>query len=243
MRIFLLDNTYKGENLYKMKKKEITYINKVLRVQVGDSFAAKDSSDNYYKVTLIDEETLSCTLDDSYNDYLMDSLSKYRNDIIKIHVYQALCKGKKNETIARMMAEAGVYNITFVQSEFTQVKALSNHDNERIETIKKEAIQQSGSNTILENPPVLHIYNIIPEINCPLLVLHQNANTKTLNERLIDLCGMKEIAILIGSEGGFSDEEIEYLEKQGALTTVLKTNILRAETAGIFAIGAIESLL
>ena len=75
------------------------------------------------------------------------------------------------------------------------------------------------------------------------MVFHQNSNTKTLKERIFALENCKELAILIGSEGGFSDEEIAKLETRGALTTVLKTNILRAETAGIFAIGAIETYM
>ena len=55
----------------------------------------------------------------------------------------------------------------------------------------------------------------------------------------IELEGKKEVAILIGSEGGFKEEEIFYAEKEGILVKGLGKRILRCETAPISAISLI----
>ena len=53
----------------------------------------------------------------------------------------------------------------------------------------------------------------------------------------------KSITILIGPEGGFSENEIESLTKQGFIRTSLGKRILRAETAAIYALSVIGYLL
>jgi 16S rRNA (uracil1498-N3)-methyltransferase len=51
------------------------------------------------------------------------------------------------------------------------------------------------------------------------------------------------VCVLIGPEGGFSDEECLFLEQSGFHPVLLKTNILRSETAGLYALSAIQVLL
>jgi len=46
----------------------------------------------------------------------------------------------------------------------------------------------------------------------------------------------KDIALVIGAEGGIEFAEIEYLKENGALTAGLGSRILRAETAAITAL-------
>ena len=53
----------------------------------------------------------------------------------------------------------------------------------------------------------------------------------------------KSITILIGPEGGFSEEEINNLVKQGFIRTSLGKRILRAETAAMYALSVIGYLL
>ena len=52
-----------------------------------------------------------------------------------------------------------------------------------------------------------------------------------------------EISLFIGSEGGFSDEECEAAEGKGIVPVLLNTNILRAETAAIYAVAGVQTLL
>ena len=73
--------------------------------------------------------------------------------------------------------------------------------------------------------------------------MHQSSRGDTISlSKALSLIEEKQVSIIIGSEGGISDEECEALEGLGATPVLLSTNILRAETAGIFAVGAIETI-
>jgi len=48
-----------------------------------------------------------------------------------------------------------------------------------------------------------------------------------------------DIAIMVGAEGGFSDEEALFAEENGLLSTSLGPRILRCETAPVAALAAI----
>ena len=47
----------------------------------------------------------------------------------------------------------------------------------------------------------------------------------------------KRVLVLVGPEGGFTDEEVSVLKQRGARGFSLGDNILRVETAGIIAVG------
>ena len=51
------------------------------------------------------------------------------------------------------------------------------------------------------------------------------------------------VAVAIGPEGGFSEEEADMLKGIGFAVIRLKTNILRAETAAIYALATVQTLL
>ncbi|MCR5732351.1 MAG: 16S rRNA (uracil(1498)-N(3))-methyltransferase [Sphaerochaetaceae bacterium] len=244
MRVFLFDKSFTGETTYTLKKRDRQYLIKVLRLSVGESFTAKDLEGLYYKATIIDENTLAVERTDNPEDTLLDHLSAFTDKIIPITVYQCLCKGKKNETILRMLTEAGVESVIFIKSQYTQEKDFTDHERERLETIMKEAVQQSGSLTRASLDEVISIDNL-PEIKKDELriILHQSKREKTQTiGRLLSNSSYSSVSIIVGSEGGLSDEECELLENRGARTALLPTNILRAETAGIYAVGAIESM-
>lgn len=244
MRVFLFDKSYNGESTYRLKKRDRQYLMKVLRLSIGESFTAKDMDGSYYLSTIIDEDTLSVQRTDNPESTLLDHLSGYEKRIIPITVYQCICKGKKNETIVRMLTEAGVESIVFITSQFCQEKEFSRHDAERLETIMKEAIQQSGSSTRALLPEIIPITDL-PQVKEGELriLLHQSRRerTQTLGAVLSD-SSFTSISLIIGSEGGISDDECALLEEKGARTALLPTNILRAETAGIYAVGAIECM-
>ena len=53
----------------------------------------------------------------------------------------------------------------------------------------------------------------------------------------------KSVTVLIGPEGGFSEQEINNLVKQGFIRTSLGKRILRAETAAIYALSVLGYIL
>ena len=114
MRVFLLSQDYDGSPLYSLKKKEVQYLEKVLRLEKGSIFTAKDTKDNYYEATLEDEGTLLLKPTDNPEDTLLDSLSGYSGPFAPIDVYVSILKGKKNESVVRALTEIGVRKIMFL---------------------------------------------------------------------------------------------------------------------------------
>ena len=68
---------------------------------------------------------------------------------------------------------------------------------------------------------------------------YERATDKTLKEVLRNSSGNKCIAIIIGSEGGFTEKEADALTKIGVTPITLGKRILRAETASIAVVAAV----
>ncbi len=244
MRIFLLSGDYNGERLYSLKSKEKQYLGKVLRLEVGTVFTAKDRKENYYTAELINEDTLSLVSSDKPEETLLDGLSGYKGEFSPITMFISILKGKKNEMVVRALTEMGVKRIIFVKTEFVQEKDFTSHQRERLESIVKEAVQQSGAKSpILEGPiDFRKAIEIAPENS---MILHQSTRGKTmcLTEAVREMDKNYDFACFIGPEGGFSDSECELAEDSGIKTVLLNTNILRAETAAIYTAASLQTLV
>jgi 16S rRNA (uracil1498-N3)-methyltransferase len=249
MRQYILPNNFKGESPFKLKGKDSQYFTRVLRLKKNDKILARDKNGLSYQLTVLEFDKSSCLLDvvklksgESFES--TDELPSFVGDYPKLHLFQAVCKGKKNETIIKMATELGVSSITLVQSEHCIAKKESSNT-DRYEAIVKEAIQQSGSPIMTQFNKITTFKDFVNCLNIPLLFFHQiNIDEKvSLKEKLKDFDTSTPIGIFIGPEGGFSDKECKILLDKNCIPVMLKTNILRAETAAIVALSAIHTLL
>jgi len=243
VRVFLLSSPPNENLTYALRKRDMNYLSNVLRLKDGDVFTAKDKDGAYYKATISDGYALLERLDGFLET--TDHLSAYDGRKVEVTVLQCILKGKKNEKVARELVEAGVKRLRFIASRYTEEKDFSAHERERIEAIMREAVQQSGSDSETEIGAVLCMEDIPKVSSGRLLVLHQSMRekTKTLKEALEEAKPEEEMTLVVGCEGGLSDEECAFLEENGGECVLLQTNILRAETAGIYALGAIQTFL
>lgn len=244
MRVFLLSQDYDGSPIYSLKKREIQYLEKVLRLEKGTVFTAKDTRNNYYEAKLEEEGTLLLKPTENPEDTLLDSLSGYSGPFAPIDVYVSILKGKKNESVVRALTEIGVRRIIFMDTQNVQEHDLSSHQKERLETILKEAVQQSGSRPPIILGPV-PFFTALEKAEGKRVILHQSLRGKTTYiEKVFNKPDIKIVASLfIGPEGGFSDEECGLAENMGFIPVLLRTNILRAETAAVYTTSIVQSLL
>lgn len=259
MRQYLLPASFKGEKTLQLENKESKYLTKVLRLKVGSSFLGRDKWGHSWQLEILEIKGQGCTLGctpakEGIQVQSTDTLPSYLGPYPKLFLFQCLCKGKKEEQIVRQTTELGVQQICLVASRHcvrdVSDKSQSALDSrfDRLETQIKEAIQQSGSPipTCLER-------NVLPLSTLPsywdnrglAIFFHQSERseqqnlTSLLKNHPID----QPVAVLIGPEGGFSHEECTFLEESGFKAVLLPTNILRSETAGIYALSAIQVLL
>lgn len=242
MRVFLLDRTFSGETVYTLKKREIQYLEKVLRLDEGTVFTAKDVNENYYRATIGDSGNLFLEPTENPEETLLDALSGYRSPFAPIDMYVSILKGKKNEAVVRSLTETGVRRIIFVRSEYCQEKDFSPHDRERLNVILSEAVQQCGGKApSLEGPEDFD--SALGKAEGMILLLHQSLRGKTLSLREINFEKDTVVSCFIGPEGGFSENECERAEEKGAVPVLLRTNILRAETSSLYTVAALQTIL
>lgn len=240
MRIFLLSGDIAGSSIYKLSKKERRYLFSVLRLNVNDTFTAKDKDGRYFKAFLYDEESLTLEETDNPEETLLDGLSSFKEPLLPITMLISVLKNKKNEGEIRMLTEMGVRKIVLMETEFTEGH-LNDHQLERLSLIMREAVQQSGADLPLLVGP-LPFDEALEEAEGRLVILHQGIRNASVSiEEAITEAGA--VTAMIGPEGGFSEQECAKAEDRGATPVLLKTNILRSETAAIYSAAAIQVIL
>lgn len=157
-------------------------------------------------------------------------------------LYQALPKFDKLEYIVQKSVELGVSKIV----PFLSSRCISRPDEktmkkklERLRKISDEAAKQSGRGKLPEVGELLSFKNAVLEMakaETPILFFeHAEYPLKQIMEQHSG----KTIAIMVGSEGGFSDDEAAFAVEHGVFSASLGPRILRCETAPVAALSAI----
>ena len=156
-------------------------------------------------------------------------------------LYQALPKGDKLELIVQKAVELGVSAIVPVLTG----RCVSRPDpkgmekkRERLQRIAREAAGQSGRGIVPEVRPLLPWEKALAELaQSPCPVLFYEEARDPFGPLLEPRPG--EIALMVGSEGGFSPEEAEEARGRGVRLCTMGPRILRCETAPLYALSAI----
>jgi len=237
MKHFFLADDLLGSDEIIFTNDDYHYLKNVLRLKQGSTLTAIDNKGRLYQLTITKE--LAGKLAAHYC-----FIKQADNDKQDIVLYQGLLKGSKLDSIVRQVTEAGVTSIVPVISRYTIVKMDGKDEGNKVERwrrIAREAVQQSGRVSLPEigNPVALQS---LKGIEGTTFFFHQEPVAgKSLHQYLFD-CSEK-INILIGPEGGFAQEEISWLLASGFLPVFLGDTVLRADTAAIYAIAAIKTIL
>ena len=172
--------------------------------------------------------------------YNLEKNSENTESKIKIHLLQCLAKGEKMDLIVQKAVELGVYDITLVNSKRCIVKFDEKKESKKIERLQKISYEASKQSKRLIVPKINELIQIKDIINFVgdnyLLVAYEEDKNISLRDVIMKIKtenSGKDIFILIGSEGGFEREEVEFLINNGAFSIGLGARILRTETAGI----------
>lgn len=165
---------------------------------------------------------------------------------IKLDVYQALAKGDKLNLITQKITELGASGLVVFDSKFCDVKA-NTGKLDRLDSVSISASKQCGRSSVLNIQGVLNINQVCQNIaNYDKFYVFYEAQEKdNFKHHLLKLQNenIKNIAIMIGAEGGFAPEEIEKLTNSGAIIVGLGKRILRTETASIIGTALVMQML
>ena len=114
----------------------------------------------------------------------------------------------------------------------------------RYEKIIKEACEQSHRQVLPSIHQYINVKNItLNKDTLGLICYENNGDTSTLKKALDNVDLFDKIAIVVGPEGGFSQDEVNYLTNIGFLNVSLGKRILRSETAAFFALSIVSHYL
>ena len=158
---------------------------------------------------------------------------------MKAYLFQGLPKGDKMELIVQKAVELGVYEIIPVASDRSIVKLDEKRAKSRIarwQGIAEAAAKQSKRAVIPQIKNVMSMSQAVSYADAMdvKLIPYELAKSMGHTKELID--GMpsgSSVAIFIGPEGGFTEEEIALAEEYGITPVTLGKRILRTETAGL----------
>lgn len=215
------------------------HIARSLRMAVGDTLILTDGLGTDYdcRLTFIRDDICECEVLSA-----LPSLSEPKH---KITLYMAYPKGDKMETVIQKSVELGVQRIVpFESSRCIKRPDKSKMDKlkERHNRIAKEAAKQSGRGRLVEVSEIKTFDEVLEELGGYSLSIfcYEGETAKSLKDLLKEHPSPDTVALVIGSEGGFSKEEAEKITSTGAVSVSLGRRILRCETAPAFALSALS---
>ena len=211
-----------------VRGEDVKHISRVLRLRIGDCVQLCDGQGNE-----CDASIASIAPDAVTFETQPWRRAKSEPDV-SVTLFQCLPKAGKMETIIQKCVELGACGFVPVQSERCVVVLKPPYEGriERWQRVSEEAAKQSRRGIV----PVVALPEPLKSLDFSafdtVLVAYENERTVSLKQALRS-GAHKTIAIVIGPEGGFSEEEIAILTTRGATSVSLGTRILRTETAGM----------
>ena len=208
---------------------ELHHLIHVTRHSVNDTIDVVDGEGYHYQVKITEISKKS-----GKGVILTKERSKIESNI-QVSLAQSLPKGKKLEEIIEKNTEIGVYEFYPVISERSISRPDNPHDKvTRWQKIALAAMKQSGRAKL----PLVHpITEFIPfKTNVKnfdtVLFIWEKA---TMPIRDVNLENSRNVLIIIGPEGGFSEHEAKIANSENVNMVSLGKRILRTETAGLIA--------
>jgi len=213
------------------------YLTKVLRLKPNDRVALFNGRCHADFIGLIDKLKRN-----SLQIKLLDKVEKITDSTLLTHIIQAISRSDHIDFSIQKASELGVSSLIFFNSEFTQSPVKTSNLDRKLQhwqNIAIKACEQSGRHFI---PHILFYKNLqlalqtLP-IEARRILLDLSGND------LIDNNWQKqnlENYILLGNEGGLSQEEISLAANEGFISYQLGPRVLRTETAAIAALAVIQ---
>lgn len=232
MSRFFVDAADVGENsIFIYSKEDIKHMGKVLRLKEGDKIEISDSAQWEYQAEISAMEA------DFVEARILDKQRFAREPELRVTLFQGIPKQSKMETIIQKSVELGAFSLVPVFMERTVVVDKGNFSKkqQRWQRIAAESVKQCRRGIIPEIKEAVKLPDMIKTLSEFDLVLfpYENETGRTIKDSLRSQTRRpKDIALIIGPEGGFSDQEAETLARVGADRVTLGKTILRTETAG-----------
>jgi 16S rRNA (uracil1498-N3)-methyltransferase len=234
MRITRIYTTQKlrSNELVELEPEPSHHLARVLRLGVGDALTLFDGNGGEYpgEITAVDKKHIR-VLTGAH-------LQKECESPLEIHLGIAISRGERMDWIVQKSTELGVTSLSPLSSEHSGVKLAGDRADKKIlhwQQIAFSACEQCGRN----RPPIIHPLQAInlwlaSTVAERKFVLHHRAESIGTGRAPASL------ALLVGPEGGLSENEITAAAQAGYTALSLGPRVLRTETAPLAAIALLQ---
>lgn len=213
---------------------DVNHIKNVLRKSIGDKVVLCDGAGSFYTCEIVE-------LAGKEIETRILKKEEAKTELpAKIYLFQGLPKKDKMELIIQKAVELGAYEIIPVATKFCVAKIEDKKKEakklERWQAISEAAAKQSGRGIIPKVSAVMtykEAINFAKTLDGGILPYECSDGMEASRQAIDEACKGKSIAVFIGPEGGFSEEEAEFAMNSGIKPITLGKRILRTETAGL----------
>lgn len=237
MRRFFLEDIDEKTKEAELSGEEFTHMRRVLRLGPGDEAALFNGRGLELSARIESVGSRSARLT------IIGKNEVLKESPFETTLLQALLKGDRPEFIVQKATELGVSAVCFYATERTVVKIVGESAEKKIARWKKAAIEaakQCGRTVLPRITFAQDLRSAVEPLRSELrLLLWEKEGGRSLKEFL---AGTRPsgAAILIGPEGGLSDADAAAVEQAGFKKASMGPRILRAETAAIAAVAALQ---
>lgn len=212
---------------------DVNHMKNVLRMKAGEEIAVRcGADDREYRCAILslEEERVVCEL-----RFIREADTELAS---RVHLFQGLPKGDKMELIIQKTVELGVYEIIPVETSRSVVKldpGKAERKVKRWQAVAEAAAKQSRRGRIPKVREPISFEGALKEasaMDVRLIPYELAEGMEKTREIFSGLPLDADIAVFIGPEGGFSEEEIAAAVSCGLQPITLGKRILRTETAG-----------
>lgn len=211
------------------------YLTRVLRLSKGDVLTLfnGDGMDYMAEITGVGSKSVMVRV--------LDGVPVVNEPPLKITLVQAVCRGERMDYVLQKATELGVFSFQPLISRRVGVRLDKARLAKRLkhwQGVVISACEQSGRAVVPEvkTPLPLSEWTAITD-SSPRLVLDPYAQDKLADLSIVN----ESLSLVIGPEGGFTDEEMQVARVKDLTPVSLGPRILRTETAGPAAIAVLQA--
>ncbi|UCG62028.1 MAG: 16S rRNA (uracil(1498)-N(3))-methyltransferase [Candidatus Zixiibacteriota bacterium] len=230
--IFFAEASSISDNSIRLSKTESHHASRVLRLKVGDIAVVVDGLGNAYR-----GEMTKVPRSGQVEMRIHSHTRNYGEPNVILSLASGLSAGHKFDHVIEKGTELGVKRFVPLITEKAKVKMddpkRTRSRLNRYEKVALAAMKQCRRSYRPDiSAPILftdYLNEIDPDsVN---LLFHPGSQSKPLDEITLP-AGPKRVNLMVGSESGFSADEVDLARSRGITIASLGKRILRAETAG-----------
>ena len=230
-----------------LSREETHHMTRVLRLKPGDEALVFDGCGREYRCSFLKVEDNRARLEVIAE--LLDAIESP----LRLILGQSLAKGEKFDFIVQKATELGVSSIVPLLADRADVKLAEGRSEKRLERwrrISLEALKQCGRRTIVEIRDPMSVRELIGardsgehSFETGAVFVFSQQGGAPIGDALAEAEHPLGITVLIGPEGGWSDDEFSLFATRDVKSVTLGPRVLRTETAAIAAMTLIQHAL